>query len=259
MNYREILQASWKDRQKINPRFSMRAFAKKLEIEPSTLSQILRGKRDLPAADAQRVLSRLNLSPDMQKDFLDSMDPSNLEFRHYRAYLNTLSLDEQKDHITQQIFSDSWYGAMLALIDTKGFVPDTAWMARRLGISRVKATQIFTDLQVVGLVEKVGDRYEKRDVKLKTTDEISSDSLRRAHLEEMGLAAEALASVEMELRDFVSITLAADSKQIKKAKVLIRSFLKQMDQLLETDKSDEVYQMNVQFFPLSKPIDQEKA
>jgi uncharacterized protein (TIGR02147 family) len=259
MNYREILQSNWQDRQKINPRFSLRAFAKKLEIEPSTLSQILRGKRDLPAADAQRVLSKLNLNPDMQKHFLDSMDPSNLEFRHYRAYLNTLSLDEQKDHITQQIFSDSWYGALLALVDTKGFVPETDWMAGRLGISRVKAAQIFADLQTVGLIEKVGDRYEKRNVKLKTSDEISSESLRRAHLEEMGLAAEALASVEMEFRDFVSITMAADSKQLKKAKVLIRSFLKQMDQLLETNKADEVYQMNIQFFPLSKKIDQEKA
>ena len=60
--YIERLRVELRERQKRHPRFSLRAFAYFLKIDPSTLSRILAGKQTLSPRTANRIIKLLGLS-----------------------------------------------------------------------------------------------------------------------------------------------------------------------------------------------------
>lgn len=60
----EILKNELLTIQKANPAYSLRAFAKRLKISPSSLSAILSGKRPLTKKNAERILRSLYASPE---------------------------------------------------------------------------------------------------------------------------------------------------------------------------------------------------
>lgn len=49
--------------QRKNPAYSMRAFAKKLQLSPSALSEIISGKRKISKKMALRILDRMQAEP----------------------------------------------------------------------------------------------------------------------------------------------------------------------------------------------------
>jgi transcriptional regulator with XRE-family HTH domain len=56
---RAILASEFTRRRRINPRYSLRAFARSVEIEHSTLSQLLRGKRTLTWKSIRLLAGRM--------------------------------------------------------------------------------------------------------------------------------------------------------------------------------------------------------
>ncbi len=62
MDYREILKYQLQQRQEINPKYSLRAFAKKLSISPSKVSEVLSGKKRLGVERAEEIANKLGLS-----------------------------------------------------------------------------------------------------------------------------------------------------------------------------------------------------
>jgi transcriptional regulator with XRE-family HTH domain len=63
VNFQQKLRAEFERRQQSNPRYSLRAFARHLGTDHSTLSQILRSRRNLSARLVRRFGGRLGLSP----------------------------------------------------------------------------------------------------------------------------------------------------------------------------------------------------
>src|SRR3712207_2679379 len=54
-----------------HPRYSLRAFAKKAGVSPTTLSLILQGKRDASRKLAERLSDRLMFDPQERSEVLD--------------------------------------------------------------------------------------------------------------------------------------------------------------------------------------------
>lgn len=52
---RTILETEFARRRRVNPRYSLRAFARSVEIEHSTLSQLLRGKRAMTWKSIRKI------------------------------------------------------------------------------------------------------------------------------------------------------------------------------------------------------------
>lgn len=68
-----LLRAELHERQKRNPRYSLRAFAHFLEIHPSAVSRILSGKQELSASACEGILGKLALTPDREREFINSV------------------------------------------------------------------------------------------------------------------------------------------------------------------------------------------
>src|ERR1700761_4517065 len=71
--YKVYLQEELARRCERNPRYSVRAFARALDINDGALSQILSGKRVPAYRTAQRIIRALMLSPDEEQSFLASL------------------------------------------------------------------------------------------------------------------------------------------------------------------------------------------
>lgn len=72
-DYRTILKNELEDRKSKNESYSLRAFAKFLELSPSCLSEIFSGKRHLPMNKVNAVTEKLSLTPENAEAFQTSL------------------------------------------------------------------------------------------------------------------------------------------------------------------------------------------
>jgi plasmid maintenance system antidote protein VapI len=67
-----ILNETFSEKKKRNPNYSLRAFARDLEISASNLSTILNGKKRLSSEQACRIAVRLQFSKEQFFEFVTS-------------------------------------------------------------------------------------------------------------------------------------------------------------------------------------------
>jgi transcriptional regulator with XRE-family HTH domain len=63
VTFRTVLQTERERRRAVNPRYSLRSFARDLSVDHSTLSQILRGKRRLTGRSTGALAFLESFSP----------------------------------------------------------------------------------------------------------------------------------------------------------------------------------------------------
>ena len=86
---------------------------------------------------------------------------------------------------------------------------------------------------------------------MKTTSDVPSGTIRRYHKGILGLAQNRIDQVDVKEREYSSITMAINTKNLAKAKKLTQEYKEEMLELLEKGPLDEVYQLSIQLFPLS--------
>lgn len=242
-----ILRDRYASMQARNPAFSVRSFAKKLNISAGTLSLVLLGKRKVSKKLAKKISEHLHLDPHERSELIGQFQTAK---NHDSIGANYLQLSADQF----QMVSDWHYFALLNLITTKGFRNDVAWIAVRLGLSKAKIVDAIDRLKRLELIEENKKGVLKRtEARYRTTDDVVSIALRKSHHQTMDLAHDALDQVPLELRDFTWVTLPFDLKKIGQAKELIRKFQDDFRALLDEDASpDEVYRLAMQFFPLTQ-------
>ena len=230
-----------------NPLFSLRAFARQLHLSPSSISEILRGKRRVSKKSAARILDGLHVNPDQAANWL-----SNFPEKHTRKRFPAAeSKYEQLDMDQYQAIAEWYHFALLSLLDTSDFRSSPRWIARRLRITEVQARKAIERLVRLRLIKKKGRILSTTGQKFITSDNISNLSLKKAHSRNLELADNSLQKDEVDVRDFTAITMAIDPKKLREAKRLIRKFRERISYCLERGEKREVYKMCVQLFPLT--------
>jgi len=231
-----------------NPAFSLRAFASQIGVSPAHLSQILNYKRPLTLKTAKKLTSALNLSPLETDHFLSDLYTSQdqeLELTELNQGRLVLKEDQFK------IISDWEHFAILSLSELKNSRFDARWLARRLNISLIRATDARDRLMRLGIIEKQGKSFRQVAPPLSTTDDFLDLSIQKHHLQNLELAADKLNETPVDYREFTSVTLATHPQKIKEAKKLIRNFKRKLTRFLEDTDKTEVYTFSIQLFPLT--------
>ena len=78
-DYREMLKRLLDERKARNQRFSLRAFAQKIGLSHSTLSQVFKGERNLSLQTAKRIATTLKLSNEDKELFLLGVELANAD------------------------------------------------------------------------------------------------------------------------------------------------------------------------------------
>jgi transcriptional regulator with XRE-family HTH domain len=251
--FRLFLQEELVRRCKKNPRFSLRAFARTLDVEASALSKILNGKRSLTPRMLHRLSAQLGLGPDEVRRYEASLRPGRAALRPplvKPAELRPLAADEFA------VSADWYHDAILELVAVAGFQPSGPWIARALGITVSEANFAVERLFRLGrLAAGAGGRWLKTaGAPTKVVEPFTGAANRRLQRQILAQAQEALESVPAGARDQASVTVAVSRARLEGAKAKIRQFRRELSAYLEADGDvpDEVYQLSVSFFPVSR-------
>jgi plasmid maintenance system antidote protein VapI len=249
----EFLKNELAQRQRKNPHYSLRAYARDLDLHAGTLSAVMAGKRALPSREALRISQSLGLSPRQTQNLLGRQPVSfgvSPEAKGSRQILDS--------ELNFRILSEWEYFAVLSLMETADFRPEIEQISQRLGISPMRAGIVFKGLTDAGLIQIDGTQWVKTERDIHTSEDIESAALQRAHIEELELARRKIETVNILLRDFSSLCFATSGSKLPQIKDLIREFRQRVLSFAEneTETHDHVYQLCIQLFPLTRPTEE---
>jgi uncharacterized protein (TIGR02147 family) len=248
--FRVYLQSELTRRCKQNPRYSLRAFAALLKMDPSSVSQILSGKRNASRKVIEHIAARLNLHPEQTKVFIAKSKKNKEGFVLNDEATENFSL------ISQDSFSfiSEWYHyAILELINVENFQPQPGWIARSLGITALEAQAAIERMLRLGLIYKEEGRLV-RTTKFVTnfSPGETSSALKELQRQILTMALTAIENVPQEEKDITSITMAIDISKLPEAKKLIAQFRRKLCAFLEDGTQTRVYNLGLQLYPVSK-------
>lgn len=240
-------------KQRANPHYSLRAYARDAGVHPATMSQILKGNRPLPLKDSAKLVEMMNLGPKERTLFFESLykskmsiDQIKIEETHERFML---------DESHHKIIAEWEHYTVLDLFDLVNFQASLTEISQRLGITENRADVVVNNLLTAGLLKVDTDgSFFKVHEDVRTTEDIKSQALKDAHKETLKIGLEKLEKIECELRDFSSTTVAIDLNKLPEAKTIIREFRQKMTALLREGEKTDVYQLAIQFYPLTQTI-----
>ena len=242
----EHLRAELGKRCQKNPNYSLRAFARSLKIDSSSLSAILNEKRRVSPKIAKRLLDQLGVEPVVKQKIISSMigledaQPQSDEF---------VELEAEKF----KVIADWEHFAIMALLETENCKHSISWIANKLAIGTGTVIEAMARLEKVGLLKKEDGRWLTTGASVSTTNEISDPALRRHNRQYIEKSLDSLERDAVEERDITGITMAIDKTKLEDAKKMIRTFRRQLCKFLEAGRQDDVYRVNIQLFPIDRP------
>jgi uncharacterized protein (TIGR02147 family) len=236
-----------------NPQFSVRALAKKLDMQPTATNEILKGQRRVSRVIAEKIADNLGLDPSERTDLLKDF-PLKPKRNTQASRARTKDLEVLKLNSDQfELISEWAHFAILSLMRLKSFKSDVEWIATRLGIQPQDARKALLRLQHLNLVQVDRDGVMTRTPQpVRTTDDVLDLSLQRMHLNDMELAKTKIREVRVDQRDFTNYTFPANPKALKRAKEIIRKAQDDLEELMADGEAEEVYRVCMYLFPLTQ-------
>ncbi|AFY01551.1 DUF4423 domain-containing protein [Bdellovibrio bacteriovorus] len=238
------LQEQFQAKKARNKRYSLRSYAQFLEMNPGTVSSIIKGKRLVPLQEAAKVMQKLSLAPKDQEMFLLSLGVNKPPAE------SSYKLDPSR----YAVLFDEWeYFVILAVFRLADFKSTATWIAAKTGINEPRVNECLENLEDLQVISRKGPVWERNHKNLYSPHDIPSRSLQQAHLNTLELARQMLSRVPVQERDYSFLTVALDEKQFKKLKKLTLKFRDDVFELDEKSKKGDLYRVNLQCFPILPP------
>jgi uncharacterized protein (TIGR02147 family) len=232
----------------------MRAYAKFLQLDSSSLTAIFKRKRSLPTTKAKSVASRLKLAPCDAEKFVMSVRQSKANLMKLAGIAATEDAETLQEQHHFQIIAEWEHYAVLTLMKVKDFESDSAWIAKRLGIPQIRAQNVLDRLISTGLVvcNESPAEFKPSSARFNTSEDVLSASLQKCHKEALEMGVQKLESVGVLDRDYSCETIAVDRERLPEAKAMIREFRRKMGALLAGENPREVYHLCLQLYPVTQ-------
>ncbi len=238
-----------------NAKYSLRAFAKSLELSPAFVSKLLKGERAFTPKTIDRLSVKLPLHPMQVEHYKAQLKRKKNSLKANEVGFRQISLDQF------QLISDWYHFAILELVTIKDFQNSPAWIAKQLSISTHEASDALERLLRLGYLKK-GPRGQLKLVEENSTiigTEIALPAKQSQQKQILELAMRALMETPVEQRSQSACTMAIPSERIDEAKDIITEFRRKLTALMQRPGNrDSVYQLSVSFFPLTPTKKQEK-
>lgn len=242
LRFRIWLQKQFELRRQRNARYSLRAFAATLQMDASSLSQMLSGKRTPSKKVLLSICQRLTASPKelrMMSLLDDSTTVADDAFQ--------LSAD------TFAVISEWYHFALLELTFIAGFKSDPKWIASQLKISVTEVKAAIDRLVRLNLLKNhKGVLSKTHEVLTNHTGLQTSTARKNLQRQIISKALSAVDETPQEEKDITSMTMAIDPKNLDRARELIKKFRRDLCLLLEDGEPSQVFNLGVQLYPVSK-------
>lgn len=266
-SYQAYLKNVLVERAKKNPSFSLRAMARMFGLQPSLLSEVLNGRRNLTEESAIVVAQKLGLdekeriyfrtlvqlgrtkNPEVKKVLLKQL--ADLYPRRDKVY--DLSVDRFV------CISDWHHFAILRLLEIEAFQFTPASIAAALGIHAFEADAAIERLERLELLEKSSDgRYRKTEGDLLVQSQEANAALRKYHAQMLEKTISALTQDSPTERFTGTENIVLNPDQLKEASKIFEECFDKILALSRARKSKpdapsaNVYHLGIHMIPLSK-------
>jgi uncharacterized protein (TIGR02147 family) len=228
---------------------------------PNFMHLVLSGKRSLSEKSLPSVINTLNLKLYEQDYFELLFKLEKSKSLEQRKKLIAKVIKIRRNHGKENLSDDIFYlyeNPVRVFIREFVMLPDfnltEEYLISKLpkGISPLQFKKELEKLVEKGFVERDKEgRYTTSSKNISTGDDVSSVALSTFQRTMIDQSLESLEEVSSDLREITSLTLRLSSRQIKELKGKIKSFKKEILSMEDQEKSDGVYQVNFQVFPLS--------
>lgn len=245
-----------------NSRYSLRAFARDLKVEPARLSDVLNGKKGLSRGAAEAWATRLGWSSTEIEFFCDLVESEHARTEIKRKLakkkvLKTIETKAKSIQLTLDAFRtiSDWYPmAILELLKLPRTQSSTSWIARELDLQEVQVVDAITRLERLNLIQQENGKWVPTPKAVFSPDGISSDAIKRFHEQILTKASQALYTQSVDDRDFYTYVMPARRADIPKIRERVRSFFKSLvSEFGNAGDSDQVISVSNQVISLTKP------
>jgi len=232
-----------------NPRFSLRAFAQKLGVSSSSLSEILRSKRKLSKSKALTFAKILRL-PEKQVQILTEAFDKAGSLERLKPVANPLKEIVLAPH-QFHIMGDRKYFTVLAML--RSSMNSLGNISTRLGLKESEVKSILDDLSAIGVLHKKnGEYFEKEKVVFRTSEEFPEELLRKRRLQNLEACASAIKENRDGERGYFA-TVSVDKGKLDQIGPIVEDFVKRLSLFLRKPGSQDIFEVNVDIFPWTKP------
>ena len=260
----DMLRTAFLQKKKGKAGFSLKFLANRLSVSAPFLSQVFNSKRTIPIG----MIDELCLILDLDSERRDFIFRAVLKGRSQAGRsgiaegLNGARAPKKADWSYQPVSKfwalEDWY--FLPLLNCtllKDYDGTAGFLAQRLALSAEVVEDALTRLKEAGFLKRGSDGLFRKSTRFNDFQSaVSKESLRKFHRSGMAKAATTLAeqtsAADMENRLITTFVLTTPRAKLPWAKQRIREFLEEMTAELAAEPAEEVYQLGIQFFPLTR-------
>ncbi len=267
-DYRKFLSDFYKEKKEVTPSFSYQNFSHQAGFSSkSFVFNVIAGKKNLSPASIVSLSEAMRLTRTEAAYFEKLVSLCQAKTFKERAFFyeqmdavrpqNSEASAAKKIRQDQFEFFSKWYHVVIrSLIDIFPVKDDFRQLAAlvRPPVTALQAKNSVRLLLRLGLVEKGKNGVYKTANRILTTGpEVAHLAAQHFHLQAMELAVRALKNMPKEERNIFGMTLGISRKGFAEIQKIMTDCQDRILKAAEKDKdSDAVYQLNVQFFPVSK-------
>lgn len=256
-NYQTLIKRELDRRVQKNPRYSLRLFAKRLGLAPSTLSDILNRRKNLSVGRAKEVSELLGLNEQQQKQFDLSVEwhaarsieqKRKIEDRLRALLKKSPDQDLSVDHF--RLISDWVHMAIVELTDACR-IYNAKDVANKLGLQEIEARLALERLERLELIKKDSrGRYLKAKSDFCVSSPVKNAALRKFHEQSLERSKDSLEEFGPSDRITATETLSFSRSDLKEVDKAFESFVDRVKQIASERKDkDSVYHLSFNFFP----------
>lgn len=263
-DYRAYLRAHYQTEKARRPSYSFRLFSRLAGLRsPNFLKLVIDGQRNLGSESIPKFVKALGLNASEGAFFADLVafnQAPDVQQRN-RAFERIASSRRFRAarRIDGELFAylSCWYHpAIRELAARADFRDDPKWIAAQLR-PRIATNEAAASLKLLlslGLLvrDETTGRLRHAEPTLTTEHEVGSLAAGNFHRQMLERAAAAIESVSAAERDLAALTVCVSARTVAAVKQRIHRLREELAELCDSDQAgDRVYQLNVQWFPLS--------
>lgn len=253
----EVLQAALRRKKQVNPAYSLRALARDLGVSAAFASKMMAGQKLPPKDRLEKLSFLLELDVPEKEALVKAVRLDPFSARVLGDAKRKTSPRKTSEAPARDILGHWANLAVLEGLTLDAPHDDPGALAERLGLSAGEMKKVLGTLARAGLIEEVDGTWCKRDQHLYVAGGRSRAEVRAFHLMMIEKAKAELGKTgqeDFDRRLINGFTIAVNPEHLERLKSKIIDFLDELSREAAEGEPREVYQCNMQFFPLTKKL-----
>jgi uncharacterized protein (TIGR02147 family) len=265
-DYRGYLEAIYRLAKESASEYSYAHFSINLGLSSTNAHAIIAGHRNLSLKTGNRIATALGLTEHNKRYLLALIRQEHAKSHAEReeAFLERMqlarsALSSSVDERRLKFFESWHHAAILEILRLENASDDPQWLSDNLrpSVSIPKIKQSLELLKNLGYLAP-SDKFRRlypTEVLISTGDQVERLAILSYHRQMLHLAIAAMDKIDAEDRDIAAITIGVSGKLKSQIRDEVIKLRKRFLELAKNENSpDEILQLNVQLFPISKRL-----